>query len=53
MDAYSAMRGSTQIVVLGTKTLTTVLTSAQYTFMSEPTTMAQFVFNFSIVNHDL
>ncbi len=51
--AVSELRGKEQDIVLGDKTFTVVMTNSQFSIMSEPDTMAQFSFNFAIVNHDL
>ena len=51
--AVSGLRGKEQTISIGSMTLTVILNSAQISVISEPDTMAQFVFNFSIVNHTM
>ena len=51
--AISALRGKEQKINIGGIVVTAVMTSTQITIMSEPDTMAQFAFTFSVVNHNL
>lgn len=51
--AISALRGKEQDISIGSIAVTAIMTSAQINIMSDPDTMAQFIFNFSIVNHTL
>jgi len=51
--AISALRGKEQDITIGDIGLTAIMTSAQVNLTGEPDTMGQFVFNFSIVNHQL
>jgi len=52
-SAISGLRGKEQKINIGNMTLTGILTGAQVSIVSEPDTMAQFSFNFAIVNHTL
>jgi hypothetical protein len=52
-SAISGLRGKEQEVVIGGMTLTVVMTSAQVNVVSDPDTMAHFIFNFAVVNHHL
>lgn len=52
-SAVSSLRGKPKPMTVGSVTVTAILTTAQITVLSEPDTMAQFVFTFSVVNHQL
>jgi hypothetical protein len=51
--AVSGLRGKAIQAMVGSVNVTAVLTNAQITILTEPTTMAQFVFTLAIVNHGL
>lgn len=50
---YSGLRGNVQTLSIGGATVKGVLTGGGITVISEPDTMAQFVFTFAIVDHQL
>ena len=50
-SAISALRGKPQKIDVGGIVAAAVMTSVQINLTSEPDTMAQFVFTFSVVNH--
>jgi hypothetical protein len=52
-SAISALRGSPVKVSVGPIVVTAVLTSAQVTVVGDPDTMANFLFNFAVVDHQL
>jgi len=51
--AITALRGKEQKINIGGIVITALMTTTQITIMSEPDTMAQFAFTFSVVNHTL
>jgi hypothetical protein len=51
--AFSEMRGEVTTITIGGRAFTVVVSNANLTIVSEPTTMAQFQFAFSVVNHNL
>jgi phosphotransferase system IIA component len=52
-QAFSLLRGEQIDITILPMVLTCVMTGSQFTILSEPDTMAQFAFSFSIVNHTL
>jgi hypothetical protein len=52
-NAFSALRGNAVKIELYGIVVAAVMTNAQVSIMSDPDTMGQFSFNFSIVNHVL
>ena len=52
-SAISALRGKPVVLKIGSIMVAGVLTSSQVSLVGEPDTMAQFVFNFAVVNHHL
>ena len=51
--AVGSVRGKPTTATIGGAAATVILTSAQVTVMSEPDTMAKFVFTFAVVDHQL
>ena len=51
--AIAAIRGKPQYLTVGSVVVTAILTNAQLTVTSQPDTMAHFVFNFAVVDHQL
>jgi hypothetical protein len=51
--AFSQLRGKEKEIEIGGTAFTVVVSNAQTTIVNEPDTMAHFLFNFSIVNHQL
>jgi len=52
-SAISALRGKEQKIDIGGIVVTAVMTASQVNIVGDPDTMAQFSFNFSVVNHSL
>jgi hypothetical protein len=52
-NGVSALRGKTQVVSLGGRAFTVIMTNAAINVVGEPLTSAKFTFTFSIVNHSL
>jgi hypothetical protein len=50
---YAGLRGSPQMIVIGSTAVKGVLTGAEMSIISEPDTMAQFSYTFAIVDHQL
>jgi hypothetical protein len=52
-QAITSLRGQRVEIVIGSMTLQAVMTSTQVTVVGEPDTMATFVVNFTVVDHQL
>ena len=52
-NGVSELRGTTQVISLGGRAFTVIMTNASINVVGEPLTSAKFTFNFSIVNHSL
>ena len=50
-QAIRSLRGKGQILVVGNVAMAGIMTDVQLSVTSDPDTMANFVFNYSIVNH--
>ena len=52
-QAVSALRGKATYLTVGNVVVAATLTNAQLSISSQPDTMAHFIFNFAVVNHQL